>query len=65
MEVAFSTYVDHDAYVARNLVPTNLPVGNLLRDIDPVTQTQGLTAAHELAKAWYESLGYIVSIDLV
>jgi hypothetical protein len=64
MEVAFSTYVDYDAYVARNLVPTDLPTGNLVRDIDPVTQVQGLQSAHELAKAWYESLGYTVTIDL-
>ena len=64
MEVAFSTYVDHDAYTTGNLVPTDLPTGNLVRDIDPLTQVQGLDSAHELAKAWYESLGYNVRIDL-
>ena len=64
MEVAFSVYVDHSEYNLRNSVPTDLPIQNLVQDIDPLTQVQGLEAAHELAKAWYESLGYIVAIDL-
>jgi hypothetical protein len=64
MEIVFSTYVDHAAYIARNFFPTDLPTRNLIQDIDPLTQTQGLDAAHELAKAWYESLGYNARIDL-
>ena len=65
MEVAFYTYADHASYVAGNSVPTDLPTENLNGDIDPQTQSQGLLAAHELAKTWYESLGYNVTIDLV
>jgi len=65
MEILFYTYADHDAYLAGNALPTDLPPGNLTADINPVEQTQGLWAAHELARDWYESLGYIVSIDLV
>jgi hypothetical protein len=64
MEVAFTTYVDYTAYTLRNLIPTDLPTRNLIQDIDPLTQVQGLQSAHELAKAWYESLGYTVTIDL-
>lgn len=64
MEVAFSTYVDRSEYNLRNPVPSDLPTSNLVQDIDPLTQVQGLEAAHELAKAWYESLGYTVTIDL-
>jgi hypothetical protein len=65
MEIAFYTYIDHDAYVTGNSVPTSLPTSNLTQDIDSATQTQSLTAAHELAKTWYESLGYNVTINLV
>jgi hypothetical protein len=65
MEIAFYTYADHAAYLAGNSVPTDLPTSNLTGDIDPLTQTQDLAAAHALAKAWYESLGYNVSVDLV
>ena len=65
MEVAFYTYADHANFMAGNSVPTDLPIGNLNGDIDPQTQSQGLAAAHELAKTWYESLGYNVTIDLV
>jgi hypothetical protein len=65
MEIAFYTYVDHTSYMAGNFVPTDLPTSNLNADIDPVEQSQGLWAAHELARDWYESLGYQVSIDLV
>lgn len=64
MEIAFYTYADHASYLAGNFLPTDLPMGNLIGDIDPLTQTQDLAAAHALAKAWYESFGYIVSIDL-
>jgi hypothetical protein len=51
--------------MAGNFVPTDLPTSNLNADIDPVEQSHGLWAAHELARDWYESLGYQVSIDLV
>lgn len=65
MEIAFYTYADHAAYLAGNSLPTDLPMSNLTGDIDLVTQTQDLAAAHALAKTWYESFGYEVSIDLV
>lgn len=65
MEITFYTYADKAAFDAGNSVPTDIPTSNLNKDIDPVTQIQGLTAAHELAKAYYEGLGYIVTIDLV
>ena len=45
-------------------LPTDLPIGNLTKDIDPLTQVQGVEAAHELAKTWYEEQGYTVTIDL-
>ena len=65
MDVYFSTYTSHDEYILANPVPSNLPVENLLADIDPITQVQGLEAAHELAKVRYESLGYDVTINLL
>ena len=65
MELAFYTYADRTAYETGNYLPTDLPTSNLTLDIDPVTQTQGLQAAHELAKTYYEDLGYQVTIDLV
>ena len=65
MEIAFSTYADYTAYTLLNSLPSDLPTRNLYVDIDPLTQTQGLQSAHDLAKAWYESLGYTVTIDLV
>ena len=65
MELAFYTYADRAAFLAGQLVPTDLPIANITQDIDPDTQTQGLTAAHALAKTWFESLGYQVSIDLI
>lgn len=64
MEIAFYTYADYDAFLAGSNLPTDLPLSNLTQDTDPATQTQGLGAAHELAKAWFESLGYQVSINL-
>jgi hypothetical protein len=64
MEIAFYTYADKAAFDAGNYLPTDLPTGNITKDIDPLTQVQGVQAAHELAKAWYESLGYNVVIDL-
>jgi len=65
IEVAFYTYADRDGYLAGNIVPTDLPCTNLVSDIDLATQVQGLAAAHELAKSYFESYGYNVSIDLV
>ncbi len=65
MEISFYTYADHAAYLAGNSLPTDLPTNNLTGDIDPLTQTQDLAAAHSLAKTYYESLGYNVTIDLV
>jgi len=64
MEIAFYTYADKAAFDAGNYLPTDLPTGNINKDIDPLTQVQDVQAAHELAKAYYESLGYIVKIDL-
>jgi hypothetical protein len=64
MEMAFYTYADKSSFDAGNYLPTDLPTGNLVQDIDPLTQTQSLQAAHELAKTWYENLGYNVIIDL-
>jgi hypothetical protein len=64
IEIAFYTYADRASYEAGNYLPTDLPMGNVIGEIDPLTQTQDLTAAHEIAKVYYESLGYIVNIDL-
>lgn len=64
IETAFYTYADRAAYEAGNYLPTDLPTGNLIKDIDPLTQTQSVESAHELAKAYYEDLGYNVRIDL-
>ena len=64
IELAFYTYADKTSYEAGNYLPTDLPIGNLIKDIDPLTQTQNVEAAHELAKTWYENLGYDVRIDL-
>jgi hypothetical protein len=64
MEIAFYTYLNQTSYFLGSYLPTDLPTSNLVQDIDPLTQVQGLDAAHELAKAWYESLGYTVTIDL-
>jgi hypothetical protein len=64
MEIAFYTYADRASYEAALYLPTDLPIGNLTQDIDPLTQTQSVEAAHELAKTWYEEQGYTVTIDL-
>lgn len=64
MEIAFYTYADHASYLAGSSLPTDLITTNLTQDINPTTQTQGLAAAHELAKAWFEGQGYQVSINL-
>jgi hypothetical protein len=65
MEITFYTYADKAAFDAGNYLPTDLPTGNLNKDIDLETQTQSVEAAHELAKTWYEEQGYNVTIDLV
>jgi hypothetical protein len=64
IEIAFYTYVDRAAYEARNYLPTDLPTGNIVKDIDLSTQIQSVESAHELAKTYYEELGYQVTIDL-
>ena len=64
IELAFYTYADRAAYEAGNSLPTDLPTGNLTQNIDPLTQTQSVESAHELAKTYYESLGYNVTINL-
>jgi hypothetical protein len=64
IELAFYTYADRVSYEAGLYLPTDLPIGNLTQDIDPLTQTQSVEAAHELAKTWYEEQGYTVTIDL-
>jgi hypothetical protein len=65
MNISFYTYADHTSYLNGDSLPTDLPMNNLIGEIDPLTQTQDLTAAHSIAKTYYESLGYVVSIDLV
>lgn len=64
MEIAFYTYADHNSFLSGSYLPTDLPMGNIVQDIDPLTQTQDLNAAHELAKTYYENFGYNVRIDL-
>lgn len=64
IELAFYTYADKAAYEANTYLPTDLPTGNLTRDIDPLTQIQGVESAHELAKAYYEEQGYVCIINL-
>lgn len=64
IEISFYTYADHAGYQSNNYLPTDLPTGNLTRDIDTQTQTQSVEAAHELAKTWYEEQGYEVVIEL-
>jgi hypothetical protein len=65
MEIAFYTYETFEAYTSGSSVPTDIPTGNLTRDIDPLTQVQSVESAHELAKTYYEELGYNVVIDIV
>ena len=65
MEIAFYTYADHASYLAASYLPTDLPLSNLNEDINLATQTQDLAAAHDIAKAWFETRGYIVTIDLI
>ena len=64
IEISFYTYANKAAYEAGLYLPTDLPIGNLTQDIDPLTQVQGVEAAHDLAKTWYEEQGYTVTIDL-
>ena len=65
IEITFYTYADHAAYLAGILLPTDLPSTNFIGNIDLATQVQGLSAAHELAKTYFESYGYNVSINLI
>jgi hypothetical protein len=51
-------------YQLGNRVQTNIPISNYTADIDPLTQVQSVESAHELAKTYYEGLGYTVVIDL-
>jgi hypothetical protein len=62
MEIAFNTYLDASSYRSGSYLPTDLPTSNLITNIDPTTQIQGLEAAHDLAKLYYEELGYDVAI---
>ena len=64
MEVAFYTYETFEAYTSGSSIPTDIPTGNLNKDIDPLTQVQSVESAHELAKTWYEEQGYNVVIEL-
>jgi hypothetical protein len=64
MEIAFYTYETFDAYTSGSSLPTDIPTGNLNADIDPLTQVQSVDSAHELAKTYYEDLGYSVTIQL-
>jgi hypothetical protein len=64
IEIAFYTYATKKAYECGNAVPTDLPTSNIVVDIDPLQSTQSVESAHELAKTYYEELGYIVEIDL-
>ena len=64
MELAFYTYADKAAFETNSSLPTDIPTQNLVADIDPLTQVQGLDAAHELSKTYYEGLGYQVTIEL-
>lgn len=64
MEISFYTYADKASYEAGNYLPTDLPIGNLTNDIDPLTQVQSVESAHALAKTWYEARGYEVVIEL-
>jgi hypothetical protein len=64
MEIAFYTYETLEAYTSGSSVPTDIPTGNLNANIDPLTQVQSVDSAHELAKTYYEDLGYSVTIQL-
>jgi len=64
MEIAFYTYETLEAYEAGLSIPTDLPTRNLNKDIDLLTQVQSVESAHELAKTYYEGLGYNVVIQL-
>jgi len=64
IENAFSIYENKSMYEVGNRVQTNIPTQNFTADIDPLTQVQSVESAHELAKSYYESLGYTVVIEL-
>ena len=64
MEMAFYTYADKAAFETNSILPTDIPTQNIVKNINPLTQVQGLDAAHELSKIYYEGLGYQVTIEL-
>jgi len=64
MEIAFYTSIDYESYKSGSFVLTTIPTGTITKNIDPLTQIQGLDSAHSLAKTWYEEQGYEVIIDL-
>lgn len=64
MEMAFYTYANSTAYASGSMLPSDIPTQNLVTDIDPETQVQGLEAAHDLSKTYYTDLGYDVEIKL-
>lgn len=64
MEIAFATYENASMYASGSRIATNITVSNHVADIDPLTQTQTVVAAHALAKTHYEGLGYTAVIDL-
>jgi hypothetical protein len=64
IELAFYTYADRQSYEIGLYLPTDLPTNNITLDIDLATQTQSVETAHALAKTWYETQGYVVSIVL-
>ena len=65
VEISYDTYLDSADYRAGKLLLTDLPQASIIQDVDPQTAQQGLQSAHEIARAWFESYGYVVSIDLV
>lgn len=64
MEMAFYTYSDYITYASGSMLLSDIPTQNLIADIDPETQVQGLEAAHDLSKTYYTDLGYEVEIKL-
>lgn len=64
MEIGFTIYLDKTMFLNQTPLLTNLNTNVIIVDIDPLTQSQSVQTAHELAKTWYESLGYGVIIDL-
>lgn len=64
MEIGFATYLDKNMYLNQNQIYCDVPTERIVVNINPSSQTQSLQVAHEVAKSWYESLGYDVTIDL-